>query len=411
MTMAVASASSALPASARPPLSRRARFAPREPARRAAQDALRDDLREAVDGYFARTGQRKTANAAMAVKGAVWIAAAAALYATLITGALPPLVSWPLAALLGVVMAGVGFNVGHDAIHGALSSRPWVNRLLGHTFDVLGASATTWAEAHNFVHHTYTNVPGIDHDLEPGPFMTFHPEKTPLALHRWQHVYAFPLYLMTFVVWVFKKDFEQVLAPDPRTGKRHTAADVAGVVFWKLAHFGIFLGVPLVTLRGVAGYAPWMVVVGYATLVALAGLTLAVVFQLAHVVEDTTFPTPDAAGTIDDGWSAHQLRTTANFAPDSPFWNFFTGGLNHQIEHHLFYKVCHIHYPALAPLVADVARKHGVPYHVAPTFRAALASHVRTMKRLGAPRTSTTPVATGPTPVSTRSAPELPRAA
>jgi linoleoyl-CoA desaturase len=377
------------------------RFEPRDPALR----ALHDELRAVVDDYFVRTGGKRTANAAMVAKTVFWLAAAAALYAVLVVGALPPLWAWPAAGLLGVVMAAVGFNVGHDAIHGAWSERAWVNRLLGRTFDVLGASSTTWAEAHNFVHHTYTNVPGVDHDLEPGPFMVFHPEKAPSWIHRFQHLYAFPLYLFTFVVWVFKKDLQQVLSPDPRSGLRHGAADVAGVVFFKLVHFALFLGLPLLLLSGAPGFSPWMVVVGYLTMIAGAGLTLAVVFQLAHVVEPTTFPVPDAERRIDDSWAAHQLRTTANFAPDSPFWNFFTGGLNHQIEHHLFYKICHIHYPALAPLVADVARRHGVPYHVLPTFRAALASHVRTMRRLGAPRPTTTTTATAATSTSSTPTP------
>jgi linoleoyl-CoA desaturase len=377
--------------------------APAARVRFAADDrALQDALRTRVDAYFAERGLKKTANAAMVAKTVFWLGATAALFFVVVSGALPALLAWPLAALLGVAMAAVGFNVGHDAIHGAWSDKPWVNRLLGHTFDLLGASSLTWAEAHNFVHHTYTNVPGVDHDLDPGPFMIFDPRKKPSAVHRYQHIYAFPLYLMTFVVWVFKKDFVQVASPDPRTGKRHAPSAVAGVVLWKLAHFALFLGLPLV----VSGYAPWAVVVGYATVVACAGLTLAVVFQLAHVVEGTSFPVPDGSLRLPDAWMRHQLTTTANFAPDSRFWNFFTGGLNHQIEHHLFYKICHIHYPALAPIVADVARKHGAPYHVQPTFRAALASHVRTMKRLGAPRLQlvTTTAMTTTTTTTTKAA-------
>jgi linoleoyl-CoA desaturase len=349
--------------------------------------ALQDELRTRVDAYFADRGIKKTANAAMLAKTIVWLTAAAGFFVVLVSGALPALLAWPVAALLGVTMAAVGFNVGHDAIHGAWSDKPRVNRLLAHTFDLLGASSTTWAEAHNFVHHTYTNVPGVDHDLDPGPFMVFDPEKSPSAVHRYQHVYAFPLYLLTFIVWVFKKDFVQVFSPDPRTGKRHAPAVIAGVFFWKLVHFALFLGLPL----AVSGYAPLTVVVGYLTMTAFAGLTLAVVFQLAHVVEAAAFPLPDDELRLADGWMRHQLKTTANFAPDSPLWNFFSGGLNHQIEHHLFYKVCHIHYPALAPIVADVARRHGAPYHVNPTFSSALASHVRTMKRLGAPRLRVVP--------------------
>jgi len=336
----------------------------------------------------------------MMAKTVFWLLAAALLYAVTAGGALPALVTWPLAALLGVVMAAVGFNVGHDAIHGAWLEKQWVNRLLARTFDRLGASATTWAEAHNFVHHTYTNVPGVDHDLEPGPFMVFNPEKTPSTIHRYQHIDAFPLYLLTFVVWVFKKDFVRVRSADPRTGERHGVADVVGGLAWKLAHLALLLGVPL--LR--SGYAPWQVFLGYGTVIAAAGFTLAVVLQLAHVVEGTLFPAPDGDGRLSRSWTAHPLATTANFAPRRRFWNFFSGGLNHQIEHHLFYKISHIHYPALAPIVADVARRHGAPYLEYPTFRAALGSHVATMKRLGRPRprlvTTTTTTVSPTTPTT-----------
>ena len=161
--------------------------------------------------------------------------------------------------------------------------------------------------------------------------------------------------------------------------EQHPMRRQVEVVVGKLVHFGLFLALPL----QVSGYAPWQVIVGYFSAIAVAGLTLAVVFQLAHVVEGTAFPTPNADHRIDDSWAAHQLRTTANFAPQSLWWNFFTGGLNHQVEHHLLYRIAHCHYPALAPIVRDVATKHGVPYHEFPTFGSALGAHVRMMKRFG----------------------------
>lgn len=353
---------------------------------------LQHELKARVDAYFQQQGLPKTATPTMWAQAVFWIAGSAALAGVLIAGVLPPLVAWPLTALLGVFLAGMGFNVGHDAIHGAFSPRPWVNAVLSRTFDVAGASSYTWSTAHNFVHHTYTNIPGVDHDLAPGPFMLFSARKNPHWIYRFQHLYAFALYFFTFIVWVFKKDFQQVLAPDPRTGKPVPRARVVEVVVSKLVHLGLFVGLPLL----VSGYAPWQVFVGYFTTIAMAGLTLAVVFQLAHVVEGTDFPTVGDDQRVHDSWAAHQLRTTANFAPDSAFWNFFTGGLNHQVEHHLLYKIAHCHYPAIAPIVAEVAARHGVPYHVYPGFLAALAAHVRMMRRFGrgevpeaAPPTST----------------------
>jgi linoleoyl-CoA desaturase len=340
---------------------------------------LQQDLKATVDDYFLRTGLPRTASAGMWWKAAFWIGGLAALLALGMSGVLPPLGALVVAAVAGVFMAAMGFNVGHDAIHGAFSSKPWVNNLLSRTFDVSGASSYTWAMAHNFVHHTYTNVPGVDHDLDPGPFMVFSAKKDPHWIYRFQHIYAFALYFFTYIVWVFKKDFVQILGVDLRTGKRQKAGRVAEVMVGKVLHLALFVGLPML----VSGYSPLQVVLGYLTAISFAGLTLAVVFQLAHVVEGTAFPTVSDDFRIDDSWAAHQLRTTANFAITSPFWNFFTGGLNHQVEHHLLYKIAHCHYPALSPLVREVAARHNVPYNVYPTFSAALFAHVRTLKRFG----------------------------
>ena len=345
----------------------------------ATDQRLQHDLKARVDAYFDYTGLPRTATTSMWLLSGFWMGGTAAVLGLLVSGVLPAWLAWPVAGVLGLFMAATGFNVGHDAIHGAFSSSRLINGLLSFTFDVSGASSYTWSNAHNFVHHTYTNVPGVDHDLDPGPFMLFTSREQPHWIYRFQHIYAFALYFFTYIVWVFKKDFQQIAAPDPRTGKRHPMGRQVEVVVGKLVHFGLFLALPVL----VSGYAPWQVIVGYFSAIAMAGLTLAVVFQLAHVVEGTAFPKPNADHRIDDSWAAHQLRTTANFAPQSLWWNFFTGGLNHQVEHHLLYRIAHCHYPALAPIVRDVATKHCVPYHEFPTFGAALGAHVRMMKRFG----------------------------
>jgi linoleoyl-CoA desaturase len=357
---------------------------------------LQRDLKRAVDGHFAATGKRKTGDARMAAKAAFFLGGSWLLLAVLVMGLVPAWAGVPLALLLGVFLAGVGFNVGHDAIHGSFSHRPLVNRILAHSFDFAGASSFTWSTAHNFVHHTYTNIPGVDHDLDPGPFMSFYPRAKPAWIHRFQHLYAWPLYALTSLVWTFKKDFVQALAPDPRSGKRAPTGEILWMVLWKLIHLGVFLVLPLL----VSGYAPWQVVVGYLLMHAAIGVTLATVFQLAHVVEETALPVPDDDNRVADSFAAHQLKTTSNFAPDSWFANFFCGGLNHQVEHHLFPRICHIHYPALAPLVREVARAHGVPYLEHPTFRAAFASHLRAMKTAGLP----TPKAPAAAPLADSSA-------
>jgi linoleoyl-CoA desaturase len=342
--------------------------------------AFKVDLRGRVDAYFARSGKGRHADGRMIVKTISFFAAGGGLMALLISGVLPALAALPVAIVLGLVVAGLGFNIGHDAVHGAYSGNRMINRVLGFVFDVLGASSYNWSRAHNIVHHTFTNVPGADHDLEPGPFLLLKPHPKPASIYRLQHLFAFPLYAFTMIVWVFKKDFVQIFDRS-MTGRGATKRGALSMVLGKLLHFGVFIALPLL----VSPYAWWQVLLGYLAMLASVGFTLAVVFQLAHVVEGTQFPEADSSHRLADGWATHQLRTTANFSQGSALATFFLGGLNNQIEHHLLPGVCHIHYPALAPIVRACAKDHGLPYLTSGTFFQALGAHVRTLYRLGRP--------------------------
>jgi linoleoyl-CoA desaturase len=342
---------------------------------------LTHELKERVDAHFTARGLSRHADARMAAKSVFFFGSVVAVLALLVTGVVPAVGALLLCLLLGVLNAGVGFNIGHDAIHGAYSDKPWLNALLSRSFDFVGASSFTWSTAHNFVHHTYTNVPGVDHDLEPGPFMLFYERERPGWIYRFQHVYSWILYAFASLIWLYKKDFQQIFAPDPRSGKRAPTSKIVDMIAWKAFHVGLYVGLPML----VSGYAWWQVLLGYLAIHAATGITIAAVFQLAHVVEKTAFPRANEQLRIEDSFMVHQLKTTANFAPGSWLANFFCGGLNHQVEHHLFPKICHIHYPEIAPIVREVARKYGVPYHEYPSFPAAFVSHLRTMKRFGHP--------------------------
>jgi linoleoyl-CoA desaturase len=116
------------------------------------------------------------------------------------------------------------------------------------------------------------------------------------------------------------------------------------------------------------------------------GLTLAIVFQLAHCVQEASFPAP-APGTrrMETEWFTHQVETTVDFARDNRFLTWYLGGLNFQIEHHLFPKICHVHYPALSPIVEATCRTHGIHHRSHRTMRRAIRSHVRWLRHLGRP--------------------------
>ncbi|MBE2248279.1 MAG: acyl-CoA desaturase [Myxococcus sp.] len=336
--------------------------------------SFRQELTRRVDAWFVERRVSRAADLKTWAVGLGMLGLSAAGWAGLVFLAPAWWLAVPLCLFTGVAVAQVGFNLGHDAIHGSLSSRRWVNALFARTFDVMGASARMWAWAHNAVHHTFTNVPGADHDLEPAGLLHLYPKPGAPWVLRFQHLYAWPLYALTMVSWVFLKDFVQLQDRGAHTTRR----DVADVIGGKLLHLGVWVGLPLL----VSPWAWWQVLVGYVLVLMAAGFTAAVVFQLAHVVEGPAFPTPNEAGGLADDFFVHQLKTTANFAPRDALATALTGGLNHQVEHHLFPRISHAHYPALSRLVEACAREFGVPYHVNPTFFAALASHARTLKRV-----------------------------
>jgi linoleoyl-CoA desaturase len=127
----------------------------------------------------------------------------------------------------------------------------------------------------------------------------------------------------------------------------------------------------------------WQFAIGWLTMHLVAGGILGIVFQLAHVVEDTTHPEPDQAGRMSAAWMVHEMETTSNFGRYNRLLNWYVGGLNFQIEHHLFPKVCSIHYPAISEIVKATAAEHGIVYNEHATLRDAVRSHYRMLERLG----------------------------
>lgn len=339
--------------------------------------AFQKDLRARVDAWFVENKLDKGATPFMWFKSVFWLTLG---FGSLLTAGLAPLpvpVAIGFWLLAGFGFAGVGFNVAHDAIHGATSRNKKVNELMSWAFDAIGVSSSNWKIAHNLLHHTYTNVPGVDTDIEPGPFLRFQPHSKWFPWHRVQAVYCWALYCLTSMLWVWHKDYFQGMQPHPRTGAKTTGAEWAKIFAGKALHISTFLVLPLVL-----GPQQWYVtLIGYCCLHAVGGFTLAIVFQLAHVVEGVRFPQAED-GKLPRGWMEHELLTTANFG-NSWLCNFITGGLDHQIEHHLFPLICHVHYPKISPIVKKCAEDHGIPYLYTGTFLEAVASHARVMHRMG----------------------------
>jgi linoleoyl-CoA desaturase len=349
-------------------------FAPSASTRFAAE------VKERVAAYFRETGRSPSADTSMVWKTLLLLGITFGSYALILSNLLPPWAMLLLSVVMGVGVAGIGLGIAHDALHGAYSSRGWVNRILGLTFEMMGANGYMWKLTHNVIHHTYPNVHGLDEDLEVSPWLRLSPESQHRPVHRYQHWYAAAAYSMTTLYWVFLKDYKYFLKRDlgPFLERKHPAGEVATLIAGKVLYYAYMLVIPLL----VVAVPWWQVLIGFLAMHLTAGIILGVVFQLAHVVEETDHPLPDDEGTMESAWMVHQMETTSNFANGNRLLTWYVGGLNHQVEHHLFPKICSVHYPALAPIVREVAESTGIPYHHHTTLREAIGSHWRTLKRL-----------------------------
>jgi linoleoyl-CoA desaturase len=338
-------------------------------------------LRKRVDQHFEEQNLSTYANTAMWIKAIFFLGTLISLYLLILLGNFSALVMLGLAVLLGVFGAFVGFNICHDAIHKAFSDKPIVNQIFSFLFSLIGASAYVWSICHNVVHHTYTNIAGHDEDIDVAPgLIRFSDEEPVTKIQRYQHIYAFGLYSLAMLSWVFRKDYKKFF--QTKIGSQvanHPKIEYFKLFFFKFLYYFLFIILPLIVLN----ITWWQFLIGFLSMQFSQGLVLGLVFQLAHVVEGTSFPLPNDDGNIEEAWAAHQMMTTANFAVESKIAGFFCGGLNRQVEHHLFPKVCHIHYPAIGKIVKETALEFNLPYIENPTFMSALASHYRMLNKLG----------------------------
>jgi len=349
----------------------RVRFPPRR--------SFHAELKRRVEDYFEGAARSRHGGWAMGAKSAVMLAWLATSYAVLMFAHVQAWQAALLSISIGLAMAGVGFSVMHDANHGGASSSARMNAILSFTLDLMGASSFLWRRKHNVLHHTYTNISALDPDLQGGgPFLRLAPWQSRYAHHRFQHLYVWLLYGLFPLKWWFIDDLR-----DLATGR------IAGHQFPRARGREL-----LVALAGKALFVSWAFVLPAVlhpswALLALWGLAifslgnvLAAVFQLAHCVGEAEFLD---GGRIESDWAEHQVATTVDFAPENALLGWYLGGLNFQVEHHLFPRVCHLHYPALARIVEETCRAHRVRYRCEPTLRCELAANWRWLRSMGSP--------------------------
>jgi len=335
-------------------------------------------LSERIENYFSSKKISKSADARMYSKTIIMLGWLAASYFLLVFAAHGPLTGLIFAVSLGLAAAGVGFNIPHDGGHRAYGKHPFVNRLAATAFDLLGASSYVWHWKHNVLHHGYTNLAGIDDDLDIGGIGRLAPEQRRLWMHRFQQFYLWALYGFLPAKWTFVDDFKALVSGriGPHRFPRPKGKELGLLFGGKILFFFLAFALPLFF------HSFWMVLLFYAISSAVLGVTLSVVFQLAHCVQEADFPAARSK-EVQNEWAAHQVETTVNFCRDSKIIGWYLGGLNMQIEHHLFPKVCHVHYPALSRIVEGVCKDFGVRYTCHRNAFAAIASHYRWLREMG----------------------------
>ena len=340
-------------------------------------------LRKRVNAYFKENNVSRYANTNMVLKTVFMLSLYIVPFILILTVLNATSLIMLMWIFMGFGMAGIGLSIMHDANHGAYSKNKTVNRVLGKLINLVGGSDTNWKIQHNVLHHTYTNVEGMDEDIDIGVLMRFSPNQKLLKGHRFQHIYAWFLYGMMTLMWTFSKDYAQFSRYKKRGLIETQGISPAGllsiIIVSKVVYLGVFLVLPLIF----SALPWWGTLLCFFLMNFIAGLTLAAIFQPAHVVPSSDFQKPDTSGNIELDWAVNQLMNTANFAPKSRLFSWYVGGLNYQVEHHLFPNICHVHYPKIADIVRDTAFEYNLPYYSYETFAAAIIEHGRMLRNLG----------------------------
>jgi linoleoyl-CoA desaturase len=355
------------------------RFAPKN------GEGFYDTLKKNIDDFFKQNNLSVDGSTTIIWKTVAMLSIFFVPSVLIITGvgALHPALFYFLWFLMGVGMVGIGCSVHHDSNHGSYSSNKTVNTIIGDIVNVVGGYDVTWRIQHNLLHHTYTNIEGLDEDIDAGGLMRFSPHSKKAPLHRYQHIYGWFLYCLLTLQWVTYKDYRLLVIYNKkgllRKEKITLTKALIELSIYKVIYFGYVLVLPIMF----SGMSWQAVVMGFLILHFTAGFGLSAIFQLAHVMESSEFPTPSESRKMDNSWAVHQMLNTCNFSRKSNVLNWFIGGLNYQIEHHLFPHISHVHYRRISVIVKATAESYGIPYVEYPNFIIALREHGKMLKKMG----------------------------
>lgn len=347
----------------------------------AARPSFQNELKKRVDAYFAEKNIKPTGNWKLYSKSIILTLTFIAIYVPLVFFTPGLVLSVILAMLLGLNVAAIGFNVMHDGAHGSYSNSSILNQMAASSLDFLGGSSFMWKVKHNLIHHTYTNIEGFDDDIDIKPWMRMTITQKKYFFHRFQHIYFIMLYALLYLFWVAIMDFKKYFSGKVGEIEIKEMSWKDQLTFWgsKVSFLFFFVLLPIY-MTSILSY-----LVGFLVFSATTGIVISMVFQLAHTVDELEFPEPNVeTNRMEDEWAIHQIKTTANFATKNPVITWFAGGLNYQIEHHLFPRISHVHYPELSKIVKKTSEEFGIKYMEFPRMRSAIWAHILLLKRVGA---------------------------
>ena len=346
----------------------------------ASKASFHAELKKRVGDYFENINKAQTGNAALLFKSILLVSLLIVTYVHLLFFTPNATLAIVESVFLGGLIAAIGFNIMHDGAHGSFSNNATVNKIAAFTLNVLGGSSFMWNMKHNVIHHAYTNVDGVDDDIDIQPWMRMATGQKKYKMHKFQHLYFWFLYSMLYIFWIFVLDYQKYFKKRIGVMEIKTMKPKDHATFWgfKIFHLAIFVVFPIFKV----GFVCWLV--SFLIFSVVAGFVLSMVFQLAHTVEHTHFPIADPLNNkLADEWAIHQLKTTANFATKNKVVSWLVGGLNFQIEHHLFPKISHVHYPKISKIIKQACKDFDVQYIEYKRVRNAVWSHVLFLKAMG----------------------------
>jgi linoleoyl-CoA desaturase len=339
-------------------------------------------LRKNVDLFFQENNLDKTGGTKLIVKALIMFSLYFIPYFVILFANLNGIQNLILCFVMGIGVSGIGMSVMHDAIHGSFSNKTWVNKLFGSSLYFLGGNVYNWEVQHNQLHHTYTNIHDLDEDITGKFLLRLNVAEKKKWIHRLQHIYAFFLYSLMTLSFLWK-DFKEIRLFNELSKegivKPYPKKQLLILILTKIAYFVFILVVPMVLLD--LTFGQWFL--GFMVMHCTSGIILSVIFQLAHVVDEAEQPIPSDTGTLENSWAVHQLKTTSNFFGSSKLLSWYIGGLDYQIEHHLFPKISHVYYDKISDIVAKTAKEYGLEYNSKGGFFTALSSHINMLKKLG----------------------------